>query len=67
MSQKTIQRSGPCIYHAVVEGKHPDVPSVMNVVSSDDGVAVVFHPDACQSIVGDLVVLIYTLEREGEN
>ena len=36
-----------CIYHAVIEGEHADVSSVVDVVTSNDGVTVVFHPDSC--------------------
>lgn len=32
-------------HHAVVEGEHAHVPPVVDVVASDDGVAVVLHPD----------------------
>ena len=50
------------VYHAVVEGEHADVSPVVDVVASYDGVAVVFHPDARQRIVADLIVLVDALE-----
>lgn len=33
-------------YHAVIEREHSDVSSVVDVVSPDDGIAVVFNPDS---------------------
>ena len=45
----------------MVEGEHPHVSAVVDVVPSDDGVAVVLHPDARQRVVGDLVVLVHAL------
>lgn len=34
-------------HHAVVKREHADISAMMDVVASDDGVAVVFHPDPC--------------------
>lgn len=48
-------------YHAVVKGEHAHVSAVVDVVPSDDRVAVVLHPDAGQSVVGDLVVFVNSL------
>lgn len=48
-------------YHAVVKGEHAHISAVVDVVPSDDRVAVVFHPDASQSVVGDLVVFVNSL------
>lgn len=36
-----------CAYHAVVEGEHPNVSPVVDVVTSDDGIAVVLDPNSC--------------------
>lgn len=36
-----------CIYHAVIEGEHADVASVVDVVTSNDGITVVLHPNSC--------------------
>lgn len=36
-----------CIYHAVVEGEHPHISPVVDVVTSNDGITVVFHPNSC--------------------
>ena len=56
------------MYHAMVESEDPHISSVVDVVASDDGVAMIFHPDSRQSIVGDLVVFIDALEeREFSN
>ena len=55
------RRSRVGLYHAMVKREHPHISAVVDVVSSDDGVAVVFHPDACQRVVGDLVVLVHSL------
>ena len=38
-------------HHAVVERKNSDVSAVVDVIPSDDRVAVVFHPDPSQSVV----------------
>lgn len=35
-----------CTHHAVVKGEHAHVSAVVDVVPSNDGVAMVFHPDA---------------------
>lgn len=35
------------IYHAVVKGEHSNVSPVVDVVTSNDGVPVVFHPNSC--------------------
>lgn len=35
-----------CIYHAVVKGEHSDVPSMVDVVSSNNGITVVFYPNS---------------------
>lgn len=48
----------------MVEREDSYVPSVMNVIPSDDGVPVVFHPDASEGIVGDLIVFIDALEGQ---
>lgn len=48
-------------YHAVVKGEHAHISAVVDVVPSDDRVAVVFHPDAGQSVVRDLVVFVNSL------
>lgn len=45
----------------MVEGEHPHISAMVDMVPSDDGVAVVFHPDARQRVVGDLVVLVHSL------
>lgn len=53
-------------YHAVVKGEHAHISAVVDVVPSDDRVAVVFHPDASQSVVRDLVVFVNPLnDRNG--
>lgn len=54
------------VYHAVVEGEHADVPAVVDVVASDDGIPVVLHPDARQRVVADLVIFINPLKRREE-
>ena len=54
-----------CTHHAMVEGEDSYIPPMMNVIPSDDGVAMVFHPDARKGIVGDLIVLIYALQGIG--
>lgn len=37
---------------------------MVDVIPSDDWVAMVFHPNSSQSIVRDLIVLIYSLHNE---
>lgn len=38
-------------YHSVVECKNADVSAVVDVIPSDDWVAMVFNPDPSQSVV----------------
>jgi hypothetical protein len=45
----------------MVEGEDSYISAVVDVVSSDDGVAVVFYPDSRQCIITDLIILIDTL------
>lgn len=45
----------------MVKRENAHVSAVMDVVPSDDRVAVVFHPDPSQSIVRDLVVFVNSL------
>ena len=49
----------------MVEREHAHVSAMVDVVPSNDGVAVVLHPDARQRVVGDLVVLVHPLMGEG--
>lgn len=60
----TVHRcqGGNRAHHAVVEREDSYVPPVMDVIASDDGVAVVFHPDASEGIVGDLIVFVDALQ-----
>ena len=51
------------IYHAVVKREDADVSTVVDVVAPYDGVAVVFHPDARERIVADLVVFVDALQH----
>lgn len=51
-------------YHAVVKRENAHISAVMDVVPSDDWVAVVFHPDTSQRIVRDLVVFINSLNEK---
>lgn len=44
---KTTTNRPMCTYHAVIEGEHADISSVVDVVTSNDGIAVVFHPNSC--------------------
>ena len=53
-------------HHAVVEGEDAHVSAVVDVVPSDDRVTMVFHPDPCQSVVGDLIVLVDSLGTKNE-
>lgn len=34
-------------YHAVIKCEHSNISAVVNVVSSNDRVSVVFHPNSC--------------------
>lgn len=36
-----------CTYHAVIKGEHSNISSVVDVVTSNDGITVVFHPNSC--------------------
>lgn len=38
-------------YHAVIERKDAHIPAMVDVITSDDWVAMVFHPYASQSVV----------------
>lgn len=51
-------------YHAVVEGEHAHVAPVVDVVASDDGVAVVFHPDSRQRVVANLIIFVNSLWKQ---
>lgn len=49
------------VTHAVVKGKNSHISSVVDVIPPDDRVPVVLHPDPGQSIVGDLIIFVYSL------
>lgn len=48
-------------YHAMVKSKNAHISAMMDVVPSDDGVTMVFHPNTSQSIVRDLIVFVNSL------
>lgn len=45
----------------MVKRKNAHVPAMVDVITSDDWVAMVFHPYTSQSVVWDLVVFVYSL------
>lgn len=47
----------------MVESKNTHIPSVVDVITPDDWISMVFHPDASQCIVRDLIVFIDSLEK----
>lgn len=48
-------------YHAMVKGKHSYVSAMVDMITSDDRIAMVFYPDTRKSIVWDFVIFINTL------
>lgn len=45
----------------MVKSKNAHISAMVDVISSDYWVAVVFNPDASQGIIWDLIVFIYSL------
>lgn len=51
-------------YHAMVERKNAHVPAMVDVITPNDWVAMVFHPNTSQSVVWDLVVFVDSLNNK---
>lgn len=47
----------------MVESKNAHIPAMVDVITPDDWISMVFHPDASQRVVWDLVVLIDSLKK----
>lgn len=47
----------------MIEREHSHIASVVDVVTPNDGITVVLHPNSCQRIVADFIVLINALQR----
>lgn len=47
----TIKQQRALAYHAVVKRENSHISAMVDVIPSDDWVAVVFHPDPSQSVV----------------
>lgn len=45
----------------MVKGKHSYVSAMVDMITSDDRIAMVFYPDTRKSIVWDFVIFINTL------
>ncbi len=50
-----------CNYHAMVKGKHSYISAMVDVITSDDRIAMIFYPDTRKCIVWDFVIFINTL------
>lgn len=48
-------------YHAMVKSKHSYVSAMVDMITSDDRIAMVFYPDTRKRIVWDFVIFINTL------
>lgn len=49
------------IAETIIERKDANVSAVMNMIPSHDGVGVILHPDARESVAADLVIFVQTL------
>lgn len=45
----------------MVKGKHSYISAMVDVITSDDGIAMIFYPDTRKRIVWDFVIFINTL------
>jgi hypothetical protein len=54
------------ISQSIVESEDADVSAVVDMIATHDGVCVILHPDTCQRVAADFVVLIKTLSMVGD-